>query len=61
MMLITAAIALPFSFAGYKFSWLNRSLVTGSGLLSLAFGLFVSYHIGIVNGLFTSHPNWAPR
>jgi high-affinity nickel-transport protein len=61
MMLITAAIALPFSFAGYKFSWLNRSLVTGSGLLSLAFGLFVSYHIGIVDGLFTSHPSWAPR
>jgi high-affinity nickel permease len=61
MLLITAAIALPFSFAGYKFAWLNRSLVTGSGLLSLAFGLFVSYHIGFVNGLFSSHPNWTPR
>jgi high-affinity nickel permease len=61
MMLITAAIALPFSFAGYKFAWLNRSLVTGSGLLSIAFGLFVSYHIGIADGLFTSHPNWTPR
>lgn len=61
MMLITAAIALPFSFVGYKFAWLNRSLVTGSGLLSLAFGLFVSYHIGFVDGLFTSHPNWTPR
>ena len=61
MMLITAAFAIPFSFASYNFAWLNRSLVTGSGLLSLAFGLFVSYHIGFVDGLFSSHPNWTPR
>ncbi len=60
MMLITAAIALPFSFAGYRFGWLNKGLVTGSGLLSLAFGLFVCYHIGFVDGLFTHHPNWTP-
>jgi high-affinity nickel-transport protein len=60
MMLITAALAFPFAFAGYKFAWLNRGLVTGSGLLSLCFGLFVCYHIGIVEGLFTSHPNWTP-
>jgi high-affinity nickel permease len=60
MMLITAGIALPFSFAGYKFAWLNRGLITGSGLLSLAFGLFVCYHIGFVEGLFTNHPNWTP-
>jgi hypothetical protein len=60
MMLITAVIALPFSFAGYRFGWLNKSLVTGSGLLSLGFGLFVCYQIGFVDGLFTSHPNWTP-
>jgi hypothetical protein len=29
--------------------------------LSLCFGLFVSYHIGFVDGLFTSHPNWTPQ
>ena len=61
MMLITTALALPFSFAGYRFGWLNRGLVTGSGLLSLAFGLFVAYHIGIVDGLFTGHPIWTPE
>jgi high-affinity nickel permease len=60
MMLITGIIALPFSFAGYRFAWLNRSLVTGSGILSLAFGLFVCYQIGFVDGLFTAHPNWKP-
>ena len=60
MMLITAAIALPFSFAGYRFVWLNKTLITGSGLLSLVFGLLVCYQIGFVDGLFTSHPNWTP-
>jgi high-affinity nickel-transport protein len=60
MMLITAAIALPFSFAGYKFAWLNRGLITASGLVSLAFGLFICYQIGLVDGLFTNHPTWTP-
>jgi hypothetical protein len=60
MMLITAAIALPFSFAGYKFAWLNKGLITASGLVSLGFGLFICYHIGLVDGLFTSHPTWTP-
>ena len=60
MMLITSIIALPFSFAGQRFRWLNRSLITASGILSLTFGLFVCYHIGFVDGLFSSHPNWTP-
>jgi hypothetical protein len=60
MMLITAALALPFSFAGHRFAWLNRSLVLGSGLLSLCFGVFVCYDIGFVSGLFTGHPHWTP-
>jgi high-affinity nickel-transport protein len=61
MMLITAAMSLPFSYAGTRFAWLNRGLVTGSGLLSLAFGFFVVYQIGFVDGLFTSHPRWSPK
>jgi high-affinity nickel permease len=61
MMLITAALALPFSFGGSRFDWLNRGLVTVSGLVSLGFGLFLSYRIGFVDGLFTSHPNWSPH
>jgi hypothetical protein len=51
---------LPFSFAGYKFAWLNKSLVVGSGVLSLVFGIFVCYQIGVVNGLFTANPTWTP-
>ena len=60
MMLITAAISLPFSAAGDRFAWLNKSLVVGSGLVSLAFGLFICYQIGFIDGLFTSHPTWTP-
>src|SRR6266567_176167 len=60
MMLITTALALPFSFAGHKFAWLNRTFVVGSGLLSLAFGLLVCYRIGFAAGLFTNHPHWTP-
>ena len=60
MMLITAVISLPFTFAGYKFAWLNRGLIVGSGVLSLAFGVFVCYQIGFVDGLFSNHPTWTP-
>jgi High-affinity nickel-transport protein len=60
MMLITAALALPFSYAGTRFGWLNRGLITGSGVVSLLFGLYISYRIGVVDGLFSSHPNWIP-
>jgi hypothetical protein len=60
MMLITVAIALPFSIAGYRFAWLNRGLIVGSGLVSLGFGLFLCYQIGFVDGLFSGHPHWTP-
>ncbi|GAC1665667.1 MAG: hypothetical protein NVS9B4_21300 [Candidatus Acidiferrum sp.] len=61
MMLITAAIALPFSFGATRFAWLNRGLITTSGLLSLSFGLFVCYRIGFASGLFTAHAHWTPN
>jgi len=61
MMLITAAIALPFTYSMKHFLQLNRGLAMASGLLSVCFGLFVCYQIGIVDGLFTNHPNWTPR
>ena len=61
MMLITAAIALPFAYTVQHFGRLNRGLVMASGFLSLAFGLFLCYQIGFVDGLFTGHANWIPR
>jgi len=43
MMLITAAIALPFKFSQGRFARLNRGLGLISGLASFAFGLFIVY------------------
>jgi len=61
MMLITAAIAVPFACTSKRFSVVNRGMIYASGLLSVAFGLFVSYQTGIAGGLFTSHPHWTPH
>jgi ABC-type nickel/cobalt efflux system permease component RcnA len=61
MMLITAAIALPFKFSETRFARLNRGLGLASGVISLGFGLFIVYQMGFVNGLFTRNPNWVPH
>ena len=61
MMLMTLAFALPFTFAGNRLSWLNKGLVTTTGVISLVFGLLVAYRIGFVDGLFTAHPSWTPQ
>ena len=61
MMLITAAIAVPFTFSETRFVRLNRGLTVASGLISLCFGLFVVHQMGFVNGLFTRNPIWVPR
>jgi len=61
MMLITAVIAVPFTFSQSRFARLNHGMGLVSGLISLVFGLFIVYQMGIVNGLFTQHPNWVPR
>lgn len=61
MMVITACIALPVAYTARRFSTWNHRLVYASGLLSLCFGLFVTYQTGIVGGLFTAHPHWTPQ
>lgn len=61
MMLITAAVAVPFAVTASRFAWLNRHLGTASGLLSLAFGLWMAYQIGVVDGLFGADPRWSPE
>jgi len=61
MMLITGLIATPLAFSVTRFSGWNRGMAVASGLLSLGFGLFLSYQIGFVDGLFSSHPQWTPR
>jgi hypothetical protein len=61
MMIMTTVIAMPFALTLRKFSSWNRGMAAASGLLSLGFGLFLSYQIGFVDGLFFSHPHWVPQ
>jgi ABC-type nickel/cobalt efflux system permease component RcnA len=61
MMLITVVIAAPLAYAATRLTRVERHLRLASGLLSVAFGLFLVYHIGFVDGLFTGHPVWTPK
>jgi len=61
MMIITTAIALPFQYSQQRFARLNRTLQIVSGVISLAFGVFIVYKMGYVNGMFTNHPSWTPE
>lgn len=61
MILITTVIAMPFTLTGTRFSGLSRGMGIASGLISVGFGLFLSYQIGIVDGLFINHLRWTPQ
>jgi high-affinity nickel permease len=53
MMLITVALALPFAYTARRLPGVNRSLALAAGLLSVGFGLFLTYQIGFIDGFFT--------
>jgi nickel/cobalt exporter len=61
MMLMTAAISAPLVYTGKRFFKINRHLTAISGFASMAFGLFLVYHIGFVDGLFTAQVHWIPQ
>ncbi len=61
MMCMTAAIAVPLTYAGDRFSKLSHYFGVASGLVSVSFGSFLVYQLGYLGGLFTSHPEWTPR
>jgi ABC-type nickel/cobalt efflux system permease component RcnA len=61
MMLMTAVIAMPVVWTGKSFLRLNRYMCATSGIVSLAFGLFLAYQIGFMSGLFSAIPKWIPE
>jgi len=61
MVLLTLGMAGPIvKAAGFSAS-AERALVRGTGLLSLAFGLFMAYRVGVADGLLVGAPHWSPR
>jgi len=61
MMLVTATMALPIQLATLRFESAERFMARTTGALSLAFGLFLAYRIGIVQGLLLGNPSWTPE
>jgi hypothetical protein len=61
MMMITAAVAWPITYAAGRVAGMDRALAVGAGILSVAFGLFLVYQIGFVDGLFGPIPRWTPE
>jgi ABC-type nickel/cobalt efflux system permease component RcnA len=61
MMLITMSIASTFRYVGNRFASFSQRLGMVSGLVSLAFGLFLAYEIVFVQGLLSAHPQWTPH
>jgi high-affinity nickel-transport protein len=61
MMVITMSIASTFRFVGNRFAKFNQRLAMVSGLVSVAFGVFLAYQICFVQGLLSSHPQWTPH
>lgn len=61
MMIMTTAIAVPLVYSGKRFEKATTYLSTASGVVSTAFGLFLVYQIGFVDGLFKSTVHWTPQ
>jgi high-affinity nickel-transport protein len=60
MAVLTTVIGLPFWVASTRSAQINRWLMIASGVLSLAFGFYLAYQIGVVDGLFTGDFHWNP-
>lgn len=61
MMLITVAMASTFRYGQQRFPHIDRHFRLASGVISLAFGVFITVQIGIIDGLFTGHVHWMPH
>lgn len=61
MMVITAAIGLPFARAGEVRPQFGHGLRMAAGVLSLGFGLLIAYQTGWVDGLFRDVARWTPQ
>ena len=61
MTLITTGFAVPVATAAQRWGGAERLIRVSTGALSLVFGVWLAYHIGWGQGLFTAAPNWTPR
>jgi ABC-type nickel/cobalt efflux system permease component RcnA len=60
MMVMTTAMSLPLAYTSSRYTTFGRFITVTSGVISIAFGLFLVYQIGIADGLFSAQPHWIP-
>lgn len=61
MMLITLTMGSTFAYGGRRIAIVGKHFASVAGAVSVAFGLFVTYQIGFVDGLFRAQAHWIPR
>lgn len=61
MVLVTSLMAMPFAYTHGQFSTTNRRLQLATGLVSIGFGVLLTYKIGVLDGLFSAAPSWTPH
>jgi len=61
MLLITSAIALPLAALSVRLRGSEQNFARIAGGLSLIFGLFLAYQVGVTGGLLSAHPAWIPH
>ena len=61
MAAMTTAMAFPIVYTGRKMVRWNHAMAVGSGVVSVAFGMFIAFQIGVGGGLFTGSPHWTPQ
>jgi cytochrome c biogenesis protein CcdA len=61
MTLLTTVMSMPLAAAARRFGSLERVVGHLTGAMSVAFGVFLFYQIGFVDGLFAGDPTWAPK
>ena len=61
MALITTGVAAPLGLLSRRWAGFPQLARLGSGMLSLAFGAWLIYQIGWLDGLFRAVPSWTPH
>jgi high-affinity nickel permease len=61
MSLLTLAMSVPIAALSSRYGNVEQLLGRATGLISLVFGLFLAYQIGIEGGLFVGTPKWDPH
>jgi len=61
MALVTAGAVVPLAFAVRRWPGFDRGARIATGVLSIAFGVWLAWQIGVVDGLFGAAPRWSPH